>query len=110
MRSLPCTLLYSVLLLSHRKLNDKPRAPRLIGAHPNIAAMIFDDLIDDGQSEAGTLFFCGKSGFENSNSGLRGHAATVIGNFEVSCASRGVVRCRYLNLAPSSDSGNRIVQ
>src|SRR5687768_8468065 len=110
MRSLPCKLLYSVVLLSHRKFNDKPRAARLIGPHPNIAAMIFHDLIDDRQSEARTLLFGGKSRLENSNSGLRGHAATVVGNFEIRCAPRGVVRCRYLNLAPSADSANRVVQ
>jgi hypothetical protein len=97
------------VLLPHWELYDESAATRLVVPHPNVTAMIFDNLIDDSQPQAGTLFFCGKSRFEYSNASFRRHAATIVGNFKVHCIPGVIVGRRYPNLAAVADSGNGIV-
>ena len=54
-----------------------------LGERPNIAAMILDDLTDDGQAQASAVFLGGKLWFEYLRARLRRQTAAVIGHFNV---------------------------
>jgi len=65
-----------------RQVDLEYRAPSMLAGDLDLAAALFDDPLDGGQAQSGTLAgrLGGKEGIENMSQGFRIHAQAVVGH------------------------------
>src|SRR5262249_58710022 len=91
------------------ELDGEPSPARLVGPDPNVAAVVFDDLINDRQPQAGAIFFGRKIGLEDARPNLRRYSRSVVRNIQTDHASRRFVARGKLDFALRSHCCYRVV-